>query len=128
MLADYGSLLPHRRLGFRPLALEHFVKLLPASGQNFLNDQSRKSLGTANCGNPADRKAVQDAIIEITNKVGDEREFNISFLTVGKIDSGLEAFLTSLDDDLKGAKYDIVDVKKLDDVDFISAFAGALND
>lgn len=79
-------------------------------------------------GNPADRKAVQDAIIDITNQVGDEREFNISFLTVGQIDANLGAFLTSLDDDLKGAKYDIVDVKALEEVDFVSAFVGALND
>lgn len=79
-------------------------------------------------GNPNDREAVKKVIIDITNLVGDEREFNISFLTVGSIDAGLRAFLTALDDDLKGAKYDIVDVKTLEEVDFISAFAGALND
>src|SRR5690606_939086 len=33
-------------------------------------------------GNPADRNAVKQVIIDITNKVGDEREFNIAFLTV----------------------------------------------
>ncbi len=85
-------------------------------------------LFVATDGNPADRKAVQDAIVEITNQMGDEREFNIAFLTVGTIDPGLRAFLTGLDDDLKGAKYDIVDVKALEDVDFMSAFVGALND
>lgn len=85
-------------------------------------------LFVATDGNPADRKAVQDTIVDITNKVGDEREFNISFLTVGHIDAGLQAFLTGLDDDLKGAKYDIVDVKALEEVDFMAAFAGALND
>lgn len=79
-------------------------------------------------GSPTDRDAVKKVIVDITNKVGDEREFNISFLTVGTIASDLAAYLTSLDDDLKGAKYDIVDVKRLEDVDFLSAFAGALND
>jgi len=79
-------------------------------------------------GSPSNRDAVKKVITDITNNVGDEREFNISFLTVGNIDADLQAFLTSLDDDLKGAKYDIVDVKKLEEVDFISAFAGALND
>lgn len=79
-------------------------------------------------GAPNDAEAVKKAIVEITNDVKDEREFNISFLTVGKIDSGLRAFLTMLDDALPGAKYDIVDVKELESVDFISAFAGALND
>lgn len=79
-------------------------------------------------GNPNDREAVKQAIIDITNQVGDEREFNISFLTVGQIDANLRAFLTGLDENLKGAKYDIVDVKALEEVDFMSAFMGALND
>ena len=43
------------------------------------------------------------------------------------IDGPLRAFLTELDDNLK-AKHDIVDVKALEDVDFVGAFAGALND
>lgn len=85
-------------------------------------------LFVATDGEPADRKAVQDVIVDITNQVGDEREFNISFLTVGVIAPSLQAFLTGLDDDLKGAKYDIVDVKSLESVDFLAAFAGALND
>lgn len=79
-------------------------------------------------GEPTSRDAVKQTIIDITNKVKDEREFNIAFLTVGKIDSGLSAFLTALDDDLKGAKYDIVDVKELESVDFYAAVAGAMND
>lgn len=79
-------------------------------------------------GEPADQNAVKQAIIDITHDVKDEREFNISFLTVGNISSSLQAFLTGLDDDLKGAKYDIVDVKALEEVDFMSAFMGALND
>lgn len=79
-------------------------------------------------GEPANRDAVKKAIVDITNDVKDEREFNISFLTVGNIDAGLSAFLTSLDDDLKAAKYDIVDVKALADVDFMTAFMGSLND
>lgn len=79
-------------------------------------------------GEPADKKAVQDEIVKITNDVKDEREFNISFLTVGKRSPKLQEFLTGLDDDLKGAKFDIVDVKELESVDFLTAFLGALND
>lgn len=79
-------------------------------------------------GEPNDREAVKAAIIDITNDVKDEREFNISFLTVGQISTGLSQFLTGLDDDLNGAKYDIVDVKSLESVDFMAAFMGALND
>lgn len=79
-------------------------------------------------GEPNDKEAVKKVITDITNDIKDEHEFAISFLTVGTIDEGLQAFLTGLDDDLKGAKYDIVDVKALDDVDFVTAFAGALHD
>ncbi len=85
-------------------------------------------LFVATDGEPSDRDAVKKAIVDITNDVKDEREFNISFLTVGQINQGLRDFLTSLDDDLKGAKYDIVDVKELESIDFMSAFMGALND
>lgn len=79
-------------------------------------------------GDPSDKEAVKAVIANITQQVQDEREFNISFLTVGQPTPALTKFLTGLDDDLKNAKYDIVDVKQLENVDFISAFAGALND
>jgi Mg-chelatase subunit ChlD len=79
-------------------------------------------------GQPSDPKAVKKAIVDITKDIKDEHEFAISFLTVGDISTELQAFLTSLDDDLPGAAYDIVDVKRLEEVDFISAFAAALHD
>jgi Mg-chelatase subunit ChlD len=78
-------------------------------------------------GAPASKSAVAEAIREIASLVKDPREFNISILTVGEIDPGLRDFLTMLDDDLK-AKHDIVDVKALTDVDFMTAFVGATND
>ena len=85
-------------------------------------------LFVATDGEPSDREAMKQAIIDITNDVKDEHEFNISILTVGRISEGLKAFLVGLDDDLKGAKYDIVDVKELESVDFMTAFDGALHD
>jgi Mg-chelatase subunit ChlD len=78
-------------------------------------------------GAPRDQQAVKNVIIDITNKVKDEREFNIAFLQVGN-DASVAAFLKELDDDLKGAKYDIVDVKRLEEVDFMTAVVGAMND
>lgn len=78
-------------------------------------------------GQPADANAVRKAIVDITNAVKDEKEFRISFLQVGQ-DVGAAKFLQELDDNLRGAKYDIVDTKRLEDVDFIGAVAGALND
>jgi hypothetical protein len=85
-------------------------------------------------GAPSDRNAVKSEIRRIAKlqDAGNEN-FSISFLTVGEIDAGLQSFLTELDDDLKavdknGNPIDIVDVKAFADVDFMSAFAGALND
>lgn len=79
-------------------------------------------------GEPSDQGAVKKAIVDITKQLDDEHEFAISFLTVGHIGPSLEAFLDGLDDDLKGAAYDIVDVKALESVDFLQAFSGALHD
>lgn len=77
-------------------------------------------------GAPADQNAVKEVIRSIASEIKDEHEFAISFLIVGK-DAGIRGFLTELDDNLK-AKHDIVDVKDLDEVDFVSAFSGALHD
>jgi len=79
-------------------------------------------------GEPSDPDAVLSTIAQITNDVKDEREFNISFITVGQRSASLDQFLTKLDDAIPGAKYDIVDVKRLEEVDFYKAFDGALND
>lgn len=72
-------------------------------------------------------ESVKDAIRAIASDLKDEHEFAISILTVGQPSAGLQAFLAQLDDNLK-AKHDIVDVKALESVDFIAAFAGALHD
>lgn len=81
-------------------------------------------------GEPSDPEAVKQAIIDITKDVKDEKEFRIAFLTVGNRSPGLDQYLIDLDDNLKsnGAKYDIVDVKRVEDVDFMAAVDGALND
>jgi|WetSurMetagenome_2_1015567.scaffolds.fasta_scaffold689055_1 hypothetical protein len=85
-------------------------------------------LFVATDGAPSDRDAVIKTISGITQELREEHEFAISFLTVGKIDDNLQSFLTTLDDALPGAKYDIVDVKALESVDFLAAFSGALHD
>jgi uncharacterized protein YegL len=79
-------------------------------------------------GEPSDEGAVFKTIAGITQELKDEHEFAISILTVGNRSASLEAFLTKLDDALPGAKHDIVDVKRLEEVDFMAAFAGALHD
>lgn len=83
-------------------------------------------LFVATDGEPSDKGLVRDVIRKIAGGLADEHEFTISFLRVGS-DPGITAFLEELDDGLN-AKHDIVDVKSLDEVDFVSAFAGALHD
>ncbi len=79
-------------------------------------------------GEPNDEKKTFEVIAGITQELKDEHEFAISFLTVGQRSAGLEAFLAQLDNGIPGAKHDIVDVKRLEEVDFMAAFAGALHD
>lgn len=104
-------------------------KLITAAFKKHKDGGYKQSvLFVATDGEPSDKAAVKKAIIGITQELKDEHEFAISVLTVGQPSADLTDFLNSLDDDLKGAKYDIVDVKKLEEVDFISAFSGALHD
>lgn len=77
-------------------------------------------------GEPSDPDAVKKAVIDITNQVKDEHEFRISILTVGERSPQLNQWLTDLDDNLSGAKYDIIDVERLEDVDFEQAVANAI--
>ncbi len=81
-------------------------------------------------GEPADQEAVEKAIIAITKDVKDPLEFRIGLLTVGERSPSLRKWLVDLDDNLtsKGAAHDIVDVKTMDEVDFIAAVNGALTD
>lgn len=78
-------------------------------------------------GVPADPQKLRDVIVNITNSIKDEHEFAIQFLQVGQ-DASATKFLAELDDNLKGAKHDIVDAKRLEDVTFMQAVAGALHD
>jgi hypothetical protein len=76
-------------------------------------------------GAPSMPQAVKRTIATIAKSLKDEHEFAISFLTVGAISPALRAFLDDLDDN---GKPDIVDVKALESVDFMTAFTGALHD
>lgn len=77
-------------------------------------------------GEPSDPEAVKKAIIDITQDVKDEKEFRISMLTVGTRTQALDAWLSALDNDLTGAKYDIIDIERLENVDFETAVANAI--
>lgn len=77
-------------------------------------------------GEPTEPEKVKQSIVDITKQVKDEKEFRISILTVGNRSPALDQWLTDLDDNLTAAKYDIVDVERLEDVDFEQAVANAI--
>lgn len=81
-------------------------------------------------GEPNDRPATKRAIVEATKKMSSDGEIGISFLQIGN-DSSAANFLQDLDDNLtkEGATFDIVDTKKLEDVENITeTLVAALND
>jgi vWA found in TerF C terminus len=69
-------------------------------------------------GEPDDRKAVMQVILEATQKLDRDEELAISFIQVGT-DAAATAFLKILDDDLgrAGAKFDIVDTITMNDME-----------
>lgn len=77
-------------------------------------------------GEPSEPELVKKVIIDITNDVRDEKEFRIQLLTVGDRSASLDQWLDNLDDHLDGAKYDIVEIEKLEDVNFEQAVANAI--
>jgi vWA found in TerF C terminus len=69
-------------------------------------------------GEPDDRKAVMQVILDATQKLDRDEELAISFIQVG-IDAAATQFLKILDDDLgkAGAKFDIVDTITMNDME-----------
>lgn len=83
-------------------------------------------------GDPSDRTKIAPLIIATTKKMDRDEEMAVLFLQVGK-DKGVTEFLRALDDDLesKGAKFDIVDTKAIEEVANLTAnqlLEGAFND
>lgn len=82
-------------------------------------------------GRPADVGQVEETIAKFTHKLDNgDGEFGIAFLQVGK-DAAATTYLQGLDDNIKGAKFDIVDTKTIDQIEQIGlteALVAALND
>lgn len=74
-------------------------------------------------GDPSEPTEVENTIVNITKTMSSPEEFRLSFLTVGKRSPELSSWLERLDSSLKGAKYDIVGVEELNNVDFDQAIA-----
>jgi hypothetical protein len=72
-------------------------------------------------GEPTDRQAVANVIVDATKKMDRDEELAIQFIQIGK-DDGAANFLKFLDDGLtaKGAKFDIVDTVQLVDLESLS--------
>lgn len=68
-------------------------------------------------GEPDDRRAVMEIIIEATRRMERDEELAISFVQVGN-DAGATKFLKALDEQLEGvgAKFDICDTVTMDDM------------
>ena len=82
-------------------------------------------------GVPDDKSAAADVIVAAANKQETDDALTILFVQVGN-DAAASAYLKSLDDDLAGAKFDIVDAKTVAEADAFATTAGlvfaAIND
>eukprot|EP00696_Hemimastix_kukwesjijk_P018473 gnl/Hemi2/7368_TR2509_c0_g1_i1.p1 gnl/Hemi2/7368_TR2509_c0_g1~~gnl/Hemi2/7368_TR2509_c0_g1_i1.p1 ORF type:complete len:303 (-),score=59.72 gnl/Hemi2/7368_TR2509_c0_g1_i1:88-996(-) len=83
-------------------------------------------------GEPNDKQAVMNVIVQYTNKMQKDEEISISFIQVGD-DPLAGHFLRSLDNDLKskGAKFDIVDKlshTEMKGMTFTDLIAKSIND
>lgn len=82
-------------------------------------------------GVPDDKKAAADVIRRQSNKQANDDDCTVLFVQVG-CDAGATKFLQSLDDDLTGCKFDIVDAKTMDEAEKFSSTAemilAAIND
>lgn len=63
-------------------------------------------------GVPDDKAAAAKVIVDASNKQDTDDALTFLFIQVGH-DAGAAAYLRTLDDDLKGAKFDIVDAKTM---------------
>jgi vWA found in TerF C terminus len=79
-------------------------------------------------GEPDDRKAVMQVIIDASQKLDRDEELAITFIQVGT-DEAATKFLTILDDDLgrAGAKFDIVDTITMHDMEDLTLREVLLN-
>lgn len=78
-------------------------------------------------GEPNNRQAVKDVIIKQANSQNADGDLTVLFIQIGD-DAAAGAFLTQLDDDLVGAKFDIVDKKTQAEADAYPTLAALIED
>lgn len=82
-------------------------------------------------GVPDDQVAAAKVIVQQSNAQANDDDLTILFVQVG-YDAAASAYLRNLDDNLKGAKFDIVDAKTIDEAEKFASTADliieAIND
>lgn len=82
-------------------------------------------------GVPDDQAAAAKVIVDASNKLQSDDELTFLFVQIGS-DAQATAYLKQLDDNLKGAKFDIVDAKTIAEVEQFSSttdlIIAAIND
>lgn len=73
-------------------------------------------------GEPDNKEAAADRIIKQANSQANDNDCTVLFIQVGD-DAAATAYLKSLDDDLKGAQFDIVDAKTVAEADAFATMA-----
>ena len=73
-------------------------------------------------GVPDDREAAAKRIVAQANSQANDDDCTVLFIQVGD-DAAATRYLQSLDDDLSGAKFDIVDVKTVAEADAFNTTA-----
>ena len=116
----------HRPSGSTPLA-EALIEALSLAGKS----DNKDFIIVFTDGIPDDEKAAAKVIIDASNKLAADDELTILFVQIG-YDSKATAYLKKLDDNLTGAKFDIVDAKTMEEVDaytsIVDLIIDAIND
>jgi hypothetical protein len=66
-------------------------------------------------GEPDNKSAVEDEIRRAANRIRQDSELSVSFIQIGR-DAGAKRWLQKLDDDIRGARFDIVDSLTADEM------------
>jgi len=103
--------------GSTPLA-EALAACLEAAGKSDKKDM----IIVLTDGVPDDKARAAKVIIDASNLLEKDEDLTFLFIQVGH-DADATAYLKTLDDDLKGAKFDIVDVKTVDEADAFASTA-----
>lgn len=115
-----------RPMGGTPLA-EALTSALKLAGKSDKKD----FILVITDGVPDDKAAAAKVIVDASNRLEADDELTFLFVQIGN-DASAAAYLKSLDDDLTGAKFDIVDAKTMAEVEqfpsVVDLVVAAIND